>query len=214
MEKHFMIDIETTGIDPIKEDLLQIGVLEVDYDEAAGFWTPGRSFELIQHTNRKPESEFAKKHMAALYERCNVAAITWPSDVRGRLLHFFRECGANTPDVYLMGWNASNFDVPFLVHKNCLRPSEYETDAEGKDVRVGDFHYRIYEIGGAVSLAQNALGYSDRNALTEDALAAYPEIEMPEGKEHDAIYDCYRQLRLLNGLIRMTRERSQSEVSK
>src|SRR5690606_39907279 len=94
---------------------------------------------------------------------------------------------------------------PFLVAKGCLHPSKYETGPDGKDVRVGDFHYRIYELGGAVSLAQNVLGYSDRQALTEAAREAYPELELPEGKEHDAIYDCYRQLRMLNGLIRMTR---------
>ena len=68
MEKHFMIDIETTGIDHTKEDLLSIGILEAEFSQR--YWRPGRSKEWIVRCERKPESEFAKEHMAALYEQC------------------------------------------------------------------------------------------------------------------------------------------------
>lgn len=203
MEKHFMIDIETTGIDPTREDLLQVGILELDYAE--GFWRPRRSIEFEQHTGRKPESAFAKAHMTALYEKCNRAPYASPENLRKAILAFFRACGAESPNVYLMGWNASNFDIPFLVHHRLLVPSSYQMGPDGKDVMVGDFHYRIYELGGSVSLAQNVLGYEDRNKPLEDAKAAYPEIELPEGKQHDALYDCYAQTQLLNGLIRLVR---------
>ena len=205
MEKHFMVDIEATGIDPAKEDLLQIGILEVDLQQ--GYWVPGRKAVWWQHTDRKPESQFAKEHMAAIYEACNKVHWVDPKDMRQSINDFFTQCGAGGPDTYLMGWNASNFDVPFLIHKGVIKPSDYET-IDGKDFRVGDFHYRIYELGGAVSLAQNALSLTDRSLLCDkarDAGAVVGGFEMPEGKAHDALYDCYSQLRLLNGLIFLMR---------
>jgi hypothetical protein len=180
MEKHFMLDIESTGINPEKEDLLSVGILEVDLVD--GYWRPGRSFEELQFTSRQPESEFAKKHMAALYERCNQTQPITPETLREKVVAFFESCGAKTPDAYIMGWNASNFDVPFLIAKGVLKPSEYVSGPDGKDVRVGDFHYRIYELGGAVSIAQNVLGYFDRSALLEDAKAADPITMLPKGK--------------------------------
>ena len=204
MEKHFMIDIETTGIKPESEDLLQIGVLETTFD--GKFWAPGRTLEIIQHTDRKPESAFAKEHMAALYETCNRAPAWDAENIRWMMLKFFRECGAEPPQVYLMGWNASNFDIPFLVHKGVLQPSYYEIGPDGKDIMRGDFHYRIYELGGAVSLISNKYPKEARNDLIKDAKARDVSTPLPAGKEHDAIYDCYSQLKILNGLLMMARE--------
>lgn len=204
MEKHFMIDIETTGIDPEKEDLLQIGVLELDFTN--GFWIPGRSIEILQHSRAQPMSEFAKKHMASLYARCNEAPWLSPGTIRLSLISFFESCGITPPGIYMMGWNASNFDLPFLFHHKCLIPSYYAQDASGKDIQMGDTHYRVYEIGGAVSLAQNALGYEERKGVIEDAKLEY-ELDLPVGKEHDAIWDCYNQTKLLNGLIRLVQKR-------
>lgn len=202
MEKHFMIDIETTGIDQTKEDLLQIGILELNI--VNGRWVFGQSLKLIQHSGRRPQSSFAKKHMAAIYDECNAAPWISPETMREQILAFFRLCGAESPNVYLMGWNASNFDIPFLVHNRVLVPSSYVPGPDGKDAMVGDFHYRIYELGGAVSLAQNVLRYSDRNALLTTAKTIC-DMGLPEGKAHDALYDCYAQTQLLNGLIEMTK---------
>lgn len=200
--KQFMIDIETTGIDPKTEDLLQIGVLELDF--VHGFWRPGRNLEINIHTDREPASEFAKQHMAALYKKCNESGWIAPPDyIRQTLLRFFTLCGAESPNVYVMGWNASNFDIPFLCHKGVLVPTKYVTGPDGKDTMVGDFHYRIYELGGAISLAADVLGVPDkeRSELCKQAEAAGDMIQLPEGKEHDALFDCYKQAKILNGLI-------------
>lgn len=204
MEKHFMLDIESTGIDSKKEDLLQIGILECDFD--GRFWKPGRSFELIQHSDRKPESQFAKEHMAKLYEVCNRAPKWEAENIRWMILDFFTKCGATPPDVYLMGWNASNFDVPFLVDKGVLQPSYYEIGPDGKDIRRGDFHYRIYELGGAISLIANKFPNTDRKHLCEEAKKLDQIVPLPQGKEHDALFDCYSQLKILNGLIELARQ--------
>lgn len=205
MEKHFMLDIESTGVDPKKDDLLQIGVLEVTFD--GDRWNAGRSFELIQHSDKKPESEFAKTHMAKLYEICNRAPSWTAENMRWMLLDFFRNCGVNPPDVYLMGWNASNFDIPFLIEKGVLQPSYYEIGPDGKDIRKGDFHYRIYELGGALSLISNKFPEIDRKALVETAKGKDNMTLLPAGKEHDALFDCYSQLKILNGLIELSRQK-------
>lgn len=204
MQKHFMIDIETTGTEPLSEDLLQIGLLEVDYQE--GYWRPGRSLEITQHSGRKPESIFAKENMVDLYEKCNKQHWISPIKIREQLLSFISDCGSKSPEVYLMGWNASNFDVPFLIHHRCLVPSSYAPAPNGKEMMVGDFHYRIYEIGGAISIIQNTLDYEDRKELVELAeKVGKTIITIPEGKKHTALYDCYLQTQLLNGLISITR---------
>ncbi len=203
MQKHFMVDIETTGTDINRDAVLQVGVLELEF--MFGAWRPGKSLEFEIHTDRKPESEFARTHQAALFEKCRATLPVAAPAIRQTLLRFFRSCGATAPEVYLMGWNAAGFDVPFLVKHGYLEPHRYVQDQYGKDYAEGDFHYRIYEMAGSLALAENVLGYTDRKALQEAALAADSIIPMPEGKAHDALYDCYRQAKMLNGLIRLLR---------
>lgn len=202
MNKHFMIDIETTGISPKAEHLLQIGALELDFVD--GFWQPGRAFERVVHSDRQPSTDFARKHMVDLYRRCNDQPMAPAWLVRDELLKFFWSCGTKSPDVYLMGWNATGFDIPFLVEKQVLEPSRYETLEDGSEQRMGDFHYRVYELSGAVAVAENVTGIR-RTELLVAATAAY-RLDMPDGNAHDALYDCYNQTRILNGLIRLLRE--------
>lgn len=199
LEKHFMVDIEATGVDLDRDDILEVAFLECDYVD--GFWRPGRTFEGIQSYKGQPVSEFAKKHMSELYSLCNQAEY-WASFIwRSRINDFFRQCGVQGQDVYLMGWNASNFDVPMLNRKGWLEPPGYRTKPDGTDQPTGDHHYRIYELGGALSLAQNVLSIPRKDVI-EKAKAAY-DMEMPPGKEHRALWDCYSQLRFLNGLIKL-----------
>lgn len=200
MEKHFMIDIEATGIDPEHEELLSVGILEADWDGSQ--WIAGRCKEWFMRYEGEPTSQFAKEHMVELFRKCNTAPLLTVERLRWEILEFLRRCGTTgCEDTYFMGWNCSNFDLPFLIAKKVLQASRYET-VDGKDKMVGDFHYRIYEMGGAVSLAQNARGEKDRGKLLElarslDCLPYPPKT----GKKHDALYDCYAQLQLLNALI-------------
>lgn len=202
--KQFMIDIETTGIGSLDNVVLQIGVLECTFN--GDKWVPGRTFEHLLHTERKPVTPFALEHMQELYARCNDTdpAMSRPALVRAKLLTFFLECGEIPPNVYLMGWNASNFDVPFLFDHAMLEPSAYKT-VDGKEIMTGDVHYRIYELGGALQLARDVTGMDAKDVI-EAAKERCPEIVPPKGKEHDAIFDCYNQLKILNGLIRLVRK--------
>lgn len=207
-EKMFMLDIETTGIQWDQNELLEVGILEMTFRD--GFWEPGRTFNRPQFSDREPESEFAKEHMADLYARCNQTQPTEVSKFRALINKFFQDCGVSgCKEVYLCGWNASNFDVPFLVHHGYLKETGYETGPDGKDIQTGDFHYRIYEIAGAIQLASDVTGIRDREVLLEKAEATDQIVTLPEGKDHDAIYDCYSQLKVLNGLIGLLRKSEQ-----
>lgn len=204
MQKHFMIDIESTGTDVVRDEILQIGVLELEF--LMGYWRPGKSLEFELHTNRHPVSEFAKANQSELFEKCHNTPFVAAPAIRSTLLRFFKSCGAISPNVYVMGWNASGFDMPMLVNRGYLEPHRYVTDQYGKDQPAGDFHYRVYEIAGAIALAENVLCL-DRSELIVDALALDTVIQLPEGRKHDALYDCYRQAKLLNGLIYMLSQR-------
>lgn len=214
-EKHYMIDIETTGVDQKTDDILEIGIVEIEtgFTVAANgtFWHPtGRVFHEVLYSDRKPESEFAKKHMKALYDRCN----NTPGKHFLQLANEIRCFVHNLPSIdlenidlepkYFMGWNASNFDMPFMFLKGLLIPSYYQ-QVNGKDKLLGDAHYRVYEQTGSVQLIADMTGL-DRKTIEALAMDLNPTgLKLPDGKEHDAIYDCYKQIIMQNGLIKIGR---------
>lgn len=202
MRKQFMIDIESTGVSFDDDCILEIGILEMDFVD--GFWRGGREFQTYLRYLGVPESEFAKKHLVEVYKAANYAPIRRSDEIRNSILNFFKSCGKVGHEVLLCGWNASNFDIPMLHAKGYLNPPGYETGPDGKDTKVGDHHYRIYEIGGAVQLTCDTLGL-DYDYVCKTAKDAWTTVA-PKGKEHDALFDCYKQLAILNGLIKMVRK--------
>ncbi len=200
-EKHFMLDIESTGVDLVLDVVLEIGIVEMNMVD--GFWRPGQEFRQILHTDRQPQSEFAKTHMVELYKKCNAAPFVPTPEVQAAILAFFAGCGKSGHDVLLCGWNAANFDVPMLHAKGFLQPPGYKTDIDGKDWPVGDHHYRIYEMCGALQVASDVL-QKPYEEFKEQVKNAYP-MPLPEGKSHDALFDCHKQICMLNGLIKVLR---------
>lgn len=189
----FMLDIETTGIDPAHEEVLQIALVEMKFKD--GKWEPGREFSLFQGTSRKPTTKFAQDHMKEIYERCNREPRLSSDEVRSRILQFCADCGSRPPNIFFAGWNAGIFDIPFLAHHGYIVPARYENDK-----LTGDCHYRVYEISGALQLAANVKGHNEINKLLKEAEKLGPKIE---GTRHEAVFDCYRQIHLLNGLIQI-----------
>ena len=194
----FMIDIETTGVDLKSDKILQIAMVAVKLSKS-GYWTPLGEFNFYQHADDQPSNPFAKKHMVEVYERSNKAEYIDPVEVRKMLLGFFEKYHGISP-VHFLGWNAAGFDIPFLVRDKYLQKSRYEK-VDGEFSLVGDFHYRIYDIGSILQFVRDQMGIQ-RDVLTDVAQKIYPELPLPEGKEHDALYDCYKQIRILNGLIK------------
>lgn len=202
-ENHYMVDIETTGVDKERDRILEVAAIELRYD--AGFWHPtGRAFHELLHYSGQPESEFAKKHMTELYKKCGEQEKHKNTTYVSKLLKSFIHDGKDNTPKFFMGWNASTFDIPFLIAKEMLTPSYYET-VNGRDKLLGDVHYRIYEQTGALNYVVDMTGLSrkDTRALAESLNPT--GIVLPEGKAHDALYDCYWQTILMNGLISIGR---------
>lgn len=193
--KMFMIDIETSGVDPLKDEVLQIAILEMNFQE--GFWKKGKTFNFFQHSDRKPTTKFTIEHMKEIFDRCNKAPLVPAAEVRQQILAFCKECGADAPNIFFCGWNAGIFDLPFLAHHGYLFPAKYENDQ-----LVGDCHYRVYEISGALNLAANVKGTNEINVVLKEAQKMGPKLE---GTRHEALYDCERQMNILNALITMLR---------
>jgi DNA polymerase III alpha subunit (gram-positive type) len=193
--KLFMLDIETTGVDPKKDEVMQIALMEMNF--LGGFWEKGKVFNFFQHTDRKPTTKFAMDHMKEIFAKCNAAPFVPASEVRQRILNFCTECGADAPNIFFAGWNAGIFDIPFLAHHGYIVPAKYENDQ-----LVGDCHYRVYELSGALNLAANVRGTNEINAILKEAQKMGPRLE---GNRHEAVFDCERQMHIMNALIRMLR---------
>lgn len=218
MKRHYMIDIETTGTNKDTDDILEIGIVPIELDDE-GYWeimwkdnpkdlVSPREFEelhLTLYSPRQPENVFAKEHMAELYERCNKISPEYNYNWAKLKIQEFLHKDEKGPK-FFMGWNASNFDVEFLIQKEILEPSRY-VEIDGKEVLQGDAHYRVYEQTGALNLVLNFTGFSKKTlfALMGESIPEHIEVELPEGKEHDALYDCYKQINMMNGLIALAR---------
>lgn len=205
---HFMIDIETTGLEPENDEIMQVAIVAVWRDYQTGFWNPGGDsssycpsssqfnfYQKIKQTTM-PRDDFAKEHMTEMYDKCKALTYDIHSTVRERILTFFRHAGAEHP-APLMGWNLGILDIPFLTaHKYLIK---------GDNIYQGDFHHRLYDVRSACKFQADLMGIEEK-IMREVAYAAYPELEMPDGVgKHDALHDCYRQIRILNGLIRLAK---------
>ncbi len=193
--KLFMLDIETTGINPVGEEVLQIALMEMNF--LGGLWEKGKVYNFFQHTDRQPTTKFAQDHMKEIYARCQQAPRVEPAEIRRQILAFCRECGADAPNIFFAGWNAGIFDIPFLAHHGYIVPAKYENDQ-----LVGDCHYRVYEINGALQLVANVRGHNEINSVLKEAQKLSPKVE---GSRHDALHDCERQIHILNSLVKMVR---------
>lgn len=200
--KHFMIDIETTGTDKHIDSILQVGCVEIEFKYP--YWElTGREFVRTLHYAGKPENAFAKKFMSELYNKCNETdkkenCQSLAFDLR-KFIH-----KENQEPRYFMGWNASGFDLPFLFDNKILTPSFY-VEENGKQEMKGDVHYRIYEQTGSLQLLCNVTGL-DSKTIQQIAKDLNPtNISMPNGKLHDALFDCYNQIMMQNGMIALAR---------
>jgi oligoribonuclease (3'-5' exoribonuclease) len=185
--KHFMLDIETTGTDPEVNHILEIGILEVEFG-GNGLHNPGRAYQRTLHYANTPVNEWVKANNSELLNRCRKVPRCTASRVRSEIQSFFTECGVAGPAM-IMGLNLHSLDIPFMLKHEYLDKS--------------DLHYRTYELKGSFNTAQEVL-MVDTKTLFKLAGEACPEI-VPVGKPHEALFDCYNQLKTLNGVIRLLR---------
>lgn len=196
-----MIDIESTGVDLWRDEVLEIGIVEM-LPTDDGLWAAGREFHTFVHSNRAPITEFARAHMVEVYRKANLTPKRKSDDIRQDIVNFLKDCGRVGHGVFFCGWNASNFDLPMLHQQDLLEAPGYET-VDGVDKQVGDHHYRIYEMGGAVQYVSDMKNMPRANVqVLATELGGETGVT---GKDHDALYDCHKQIRLLNGLIKLGR---------
>lgn len=206
----YMIDIETTGVNKETDDILEIGIVPISFIE--GFWKiSGDYFHRIIHSKRSPENKFAIDHMSELYKKCNNQSESQSYQRTATELQYYLHPELDDLDKHaspklFMGWNASNFDLEFMFKKELLTPSYYYMKGD-KEVLGGDVHYRVYEQTGALQLVCDVTGLNRKLAqdLSDQMIPQKHRLELPQGKQHDAIYDCYSQINMMNGMISLMR---------
>lgn len=211
MNNHFMIDIETSGTNKDRDEILEVGVVEIQFID--DFWSPtGRVFHMALHYPGSPSDSFAVEHLSELYKKCNQLPKSENYEKLSKDLRAFLE--TSSPDsgpALFIGLNASGFDLDFLFKKKVLTPSFYVETESGQEMR-GDAHYRVYEQTGAINILRNIFQLSKEDLLKRIGEIDYPEICLPRGKDHDAIYDSYRQINQINGLIALGRSFESKEL--
>lgn len=188
--KYYMIDIESMGTDFKNDDIIQIGILECVKN--GNLYTPGRSYQRNLFTDQTPKNEWIANTHKNLLPICQKLDYASPVEIRADILAFFQQCG-EMGAVNVMGLNATNFDIPYMVTKGYL--------VAPQDGRPGDYSYRIYELRGAYALAKDILNLSDDKELFELTSSMPSSFMLPSGQKHEALYDCYKQLQTLNGIL-------------
>ena len=160
------------------------------------YYVPGADLNIFQHTERVPTSDFDKDNMIWLFEKCKETNNIPATDVREFITAFFDTCGVEQP--FLCGWNAAQFDLPFMVEKGYLNPP----DRDAANKVIGDYHYRIFDIQTCADLASTLLD-KPKVMILEEAPHTGPYMDTPPRQRHDGLSDCYNQLAVLNGIIHM-----------
>lgn len=193
-----MIDIETNGTDKNNMEVLEVAILPILYDRVTGFYgtTHYPPFECLIHSDSEPKSDFAKKNQVELYKLCNELPPEQDKlSCRENIFGYFRFLELEDRwSRHMMGKNVVTFDLDILDQEGILTKSDY--------------HYRIHEQTGGIFTLEAAMGI-DRDSVYKAALAVTPTPipqEVQKLGAHRAIYDCYEQLALENGLIQLIRK--------
>lgn len=207
-----MVDIETIGNSVPDAPILSIAMVSCKKNES-GFWVPGKSVEVLCHTDREPETVFAKEHQRQLYADCKARGEKEKWVVAKSISDFLEshdESGDEGPS-FFMGWNAAGFDIPILVKNGLLTPPVYvKVPGEDREVLVGDFHYRILDVQSIYNFVrENVTGCPrDRRAFDESLIQMRSPVPMTANPfvKHTALNDCMNQVNTLNKLIMIAKE--------
>lgn len=229
MKHLYMVDIETTGTSLEKDQILQLSIVQMIQDKGP-LWDVGEVLNIYFYTDVQPEqmSTYAKKHQCALYDRCRSSPYApFRSDAHRKVVvqmlnGFIERCHGGMDDLSVarsllpfVGWNAAGFDMPFLVRDGLFRRPEMTSEGH----LMGTYHYRILDLQSLVSFFMTTRGYTDRESFlsnilsdVEDNTEALRQKHSWTVDGHDGLYDCFRQIRILNGLTSRFRNEVQKEA--
>lgn len=109
--KILYVDLETTGLNPLTCDILQIGLFvdDMDLDIGCGF-----QFEILVKRDSYKGEPYALGMHGELFKRVAAEGIA-PLEVRENIAKWLRICGFKEGDLITVGGkNVAGFDIPFL----------------------------------------------------------------------------------------------------
>jgi oligoribonuclease (3'-5' exoribonuclease) len=200
----FMLDIETSGLDKEKDDILELTFVHMTKDDK-GLYKPGEELTLTFPSEKTP-SEWAAKHPAQvdLHKRSNAL---WDSmqpeektpqftshHARQMTLEFFKKCGYEGKRPMVCGLNVGNFDLDFLIRKGFIEEKDYG--------------YRLYDLTSVVEHWADVMGFPSEQRtsfIDELQVEGATRTSLPEGSAHGSRWDCHRQIQMLNGSLILAR---------
>lgn len=121
--KVISLDIETTGLDPEKDQILEIGAWAWTWGDMAGDIEDMPSFSVTVKHHRISGQARALLMNSRLLDKIDIDPedCSWPSDAIREFANFVKECRGDGPKPVALGKNAASFDLPFL-YKTGLKP--------------------------------------------------------------------------------------------
>ena len=179
-KKLLMLDCEMTGLDPRADDVIQLACIKLTL--VNGQYVPSEEFNEFVHTDKQPETEFAKTHMMEVYEQANASTMDY-AGLRSKLETFLGDdvgllspCGDCVPT-----------DVMFLYMKDVISLSKFNGDTPV----AGTLHYEYFDANSIKLVARHKEGYKFDK-----------ELPLLPGA-HDALIDCKNQTMELNAILKV-----------
>lgn len=181
-----MLDCEMTGLNPRKDDLLQIAAIKLELrNNQYRPVSSSQPLNIYLHTDQAPSSDFARKFMSDVYRKCQESQ-TSLEDARAML------------DEWMEDWknlvsptgDCVPTDVLFMWYKGVIDIAHFDVDVPVP----GTFHYEYADMHFIKQLARQKMGSKFDKQLPRHA------------GDHDAMVDCLNQLTELNAFIQVLLE--------
>lgn len=171
-----MLDCEMTCVQPKRDELLQVAMLKLKR-QGIQYEAVGEPLVLYLHTKTQPTTNFHKKFLSHIFEKCNESELApeqakakihaWLGDLRGKVM----PCGDCVPT-----------DVAFLLEKGLIDAPDIVDDQPVP----GTFHYEFWEMNPLKAVSRH-------KTQRKESLA-----DLDEENIHDALVDDLNQLVEMN----------------
>ncbi|MCP4914531.1 MAG: hypothetical protein GY909_15560 [Oligoflexia bacterium] len=201
MDKIYILDIETEGTNKLEDKIIEVSLLEANYDKVEKIFRPNKSFDYYFFNDGSKMSDFAKEHQVELFDKCrNIPLKENAHEIcLNEIIKFCEIKEGNFPT--LAGWNLGTFDIPFCEEQIGLELLRFKLNPQtGKRDRVGHFHYRVIDIQ-TLAWAKMLDEGIERDEFEKRALKEFPlnmKMIPKEQKSHWGLFDCHKELSYLN----------------